>query len=379
MEQRGRRGNAKVGYTALIVVLIVLVSVPVYFLDYRASAFNIAPRDDYAPYLLAMTGETGEGPHRQSELFPIAPMAHRPISVAIALPLYYVLPYYSFTNIDEPDAAYLRATAALAFVGWVFMLLTALVVYAIARHRYSGSSAASLVVALLALLLFGFFGLAGVDPMALLLVAVVIYFVDRPIVVVPVVLLAAFANEKVVIITLVFFGARLLEWMARRQSLGNYRYWPQLAASFIAFVAYVVFRRVILPRPGYEGQLDPSTWLDAFVETIELSASLKGLVTNGVPLAVMAILVLIAWLVAPRLPPTHTLFRRVDVLVALALLLTAVFIGTQFTAGRLVLHSFPLYLPVVAVFIDRVLAAEQRAPGLDRARNAQAAQRDTQM
>ncbi len=115
MSSRATSGYAVPIYKALILALVVLVSVPVYFSDYRAAAFNIFPRDDYSPYLLAMTGETGDGPNRQAELFPSAPMAHRPLSVAAALPFYYVLPYYAFTNIEAPDEPYLRATAALAF------------------------------------------------------------------------------------------------------------------------------------------------------------------------------------------------------------------------------------------------------------------------
>jgi hypothetical protein len=302
-----------------------------------------------------MTGETGDGPNRQAELLPSAPMAHRPLSVAAALPFYYVLPYYAFTNIDAPDEPYLRATAALAFVGWICMLLTALVIYATARRRYGCSSGASLMAALAALLLFNFFDLAGIDALALFLVAILVYFIDRPAVIVPMVLVAAVTNEKVVIIALVLYAGRLLEALIKRRSFNAYAYWPQLLASASAFGAYVVFRTVMLPRPGYGHQLDPSTWLDTAMDTVTLSLSLKGALTNGVPLAAMAVLVVIAYLMAPLLAATNASFRRVDVLVALALLATAAFIGTEFTVGRLVLHSFPVYLAVLAVGVDKYL------------------------
>jgi hypothetical protein len=346
-------------YKSLIVALVVLVSVPVYFSDYRAAASNIFPRDDYSPYLLAMTGETGDGPNRQAELFPSAPMAHRPLSVAAALPFYYVLPYYAFSNIEAPDEPYLRATAALAFLGWICMLLTALVIYATARRRYQCSSGASLLAALAALLLFNFFDLAGIDALALLLVAILIYFIDRPAVIVPMVLVAAVINEKVVMIALVLYAGRLLESLVKRRSFSAYAYWPQLLASAFAFLGYIVFRTVMLPRPGYGHQLDPSTWLDTAMDTVTLSLSLKGALTNGVPLAAMAVLVVIAYLMAPLLAATNASFRRVDVLAALALLATAAFIGTEFTVGRLVLHAFPVYLAVLAVGVDKSLCVRR--------------------
>lgn len=361
MNSRAAADDAARGYQALIVLLVVLVSVPVYFSDYRAAAFNIAPRDDYSPYLLALTGETGDGPHRQAELFPGAPMAHRPLSVAAAVPFYYVLPYYAFTNIESPDEPYLRATAALAFVGWICTLLTALVVYATARRRYACSSGASLLAALAALLLFNFFDLAGIDALALLLVAILVYFIDRPAIIVPTVLIAAVTNEKVVIIALVLYAGRLLASLVKRRSFAAYAYWPQLLASAFAFLGYVVFRTLMLPRPGYGHQLDPSTWLDTAIETINLSLSLKGAVTNGVPLAAMAVLVAVAYLTAPRLAATKAGFRRVDSLVALALLATAAFIGTEYTVGRLVLHAFPVYLAALAVVVDQYLCVRRDA------------------
>ncbi len=72
-------------------------------------------------------------------------------------------------------------------------------------------------------------------------------------------------------------------------------------------------------------------------------------------MAAMAVLVVIAYLTAPRLVATKASFRRVDVLAALALLATAAFIGTEFRVGRLVRYSFPVHLAVVAVVVDEWL------------------------
>jgi hypothetical protein len=85
--------------------------------------------------------------------------------------------------------------------------------------------------------------------------------------------------------------------------------------------------------------------MSSFVETAGHTLSLKGIVTNGVPLAAMAIIVLIAYLVTPRLRTGTISFERSDVLAALALAVTAFAIGTEFTSGRLVAHSFPALPP----------------------------------
>jgi hypothetical protein len=45
-------------------------------------------------------------------------------------------------------------------------------------------------------------------------------------------------------------------------------------------------------------------------------------------------------------------FSPLDLAVAPALLVIGVAIDMQFTVGRLVMHSFPLYLPLLAVVIE---------------------------
>lgn len=342
------------GMPLLVVLLIVLATVPAFFSAYRGAAFDTEPTDDYAPYLLAMTGVTGEQLHRQSELFPGAPMAHRALAVAVALPAYYALPFYAFSQLEEVDEPYLRATAALAFVGWLSMLLTALAVYAIARRKLRCSQVASYIAALLTFLLFSFVRLPGVDSLAVLLIAMLVYFFDRPAIFVPLVLASVVINEKVVIVAVVLTGARLLSWVISQRSAQGFRYGPQLVASVVALAAYVLFRQVVLPRSAgaYEGQLDPTTWPAKMLETIDLSLSLKGLITGGIPITVITILVIIAWVMAPRLRTGTTSFERSDVVVAPALLVTGAFIGMEFTVGRLVLHSFPVYLPMIAVLVD---------------------------
>lgn len=337
-----------------VVLLIVLSAIPQFFSAYRSASFDTAPRDDYAPYLLAMTGLTGDGPRRQEGLFPGAPMAHRPLAVAAALPAYLVLPFYAFSELEEVDEPYLRATAALVFVGWLCMLLTVPMVYAIARHRHGCSRVASYVAALLTFLVSEFVALSTGDTMAILLIALLVYFIDRPAIVVPLVLVSAFTNEKIVIVAVVLFGARLLAWLAARRPARGFAYRAQLLASIAALATYALFRQVLLPRPGGEhaGQLDPSTWPANLLETIDLTLSLKGVVTNGIPIAVVLIMVTIAWVMAPRLRGRDGSFQRSDVLVALAMVVTAAFIGAEYTVGRLPMHTFPIYLPMLAVLVD---------------------------
>lgn len=333
---------------ALVVLAFVLSTVPAFFAIYRDSAFQASPRDDYAPALLALVGEQGTPPARQRTLLGGAPFGYRMLSVVAAVPFYELLPYYSFSNLEAPDEPYLRATAALSMVSYVSILLTVLAVYCIARRRMNCSPGASLLAALLSFGLFQFVGTGGVDPIALLVVGLLVYFLDRPIIFAPLIIASAAINEKIVIIFMVVFAGRVLAWLVRRRAA--FQYWPQTLSTGAAVVAYASMRH-LLRLPGNEAETDPSTWFSGAVSTLASSLSLKGVIQNGIPLVVMAILLLVAyatWRRRRHIPG----FSPLDLAVAPALLFIGFIINAQFTVGRLVIHSFPLYLPLLAFVID---------------------------
>jgi hypothetical protein len=352
-----RRWLFRFGLPAVVIVTMIISTVPSFFSTYRFAAFDTVPRDDYAPYLLALVGELGPEPHRNEKLFEGAPMAYRMLSVAVAVPAYQVLPYYAFSNLEDPDEPYLRASAALALVSYVSVLLTILAVYLIARRRLACSRVASILVACFAYPLFDLVSTVGVDALAVLIIALLILFLDRPVVFVPLVVISAGVNEKIVLIFLILTGMRTLVWLVRHRTARGYPLWPQTLASIVGAAVYVAIRRFIIPLPGWENQLDPLTWPSTFVTTLMETLSLKGLATNGVTLVVMAGLVAVAWLMARRLGDDAVVFRRSDVSVAVALLVISFSIGMGVTAGRLVAHAFPLYLPMVALLIDLYVGA----------------------
>jgi hypothetical protein len=175
-------------------------------------------------------------------------------SVAAAIPFYYLLPYYSFSRLQEPDELYLRATAALG-VSYLSVLLTVLAIYGIARRRLKCSLGASLLAALFSFGLFQFLGTSSVDPLAVLVISILVYFTDRPVVFAPLIIASAAMNEKAAIIFAVVFAARFVAWLLRHRV--PFQYWTQTLSTGIAVIAYAAMR-LILGVPGYESQTDPA-------------------------------------------------------------------------------------------------------------------------
>jgi hypothetical protein len=351
----------------LLALAFVLSTIPAFFAIYRDAAFQTSPRDDYAPSLLALVGERGAPPDRQPTLLGGAPFGYRVLSVAAAIPFYELLPYYSFSNLPVTDEHYLRATAALSMVSYLSILLTVLVVYGIARRRLKCSPGASLLTALMSFGLFQFMSTSGVDPLAVAVVALLVYFLDRPMIFGLLIIASAAMNEKVVIIFAVVFAVRVIAWLVGHHAA--FRYWPQTLATGVAVLAYALMHQ-LLQLPGNEGKTDTRTWFAGAAATLGSSLSVKGVVQNGIPLVVIAVLLSVAY-ATWRLRRDVPGFSPLDLAVAPVLLAIGLIIDVQFTLGRLVMHSFPLYLPLVAFVIDDfVIKRDPNGAGLGQQRES---------
>jgi hypothetical protein len=337
-EQRTRRTiPIAAGLAALL-----LATTPIFFDIYRTAAFNTIPRDDYAPYLLALTGQGGQ--------IPGAPFAYRILSVVAAAPFYYALPAYTFSNLRGVDASYLKATQALSFASYLWLVLTALVIYAIARRQYSASRAACAIVALLTFLLSGFIARTGVDPFAILVIGLLLLWQKRAALFIPLVLVSVGINEK---IPIVFAGVMLFRLIAAGRGRRRFDSYPQLLSSCVAIACYFVVVQVV-KAPGHANQLNPGAYWAQFQSTIGYTLSLKGLVLNVIP--VLVLLFVIALSARCGRPGV---FRTSDVSGLVILVALASIADVDYNVGRIAMYSYPLYIPALAGFVDDALDSAQ--------------------
>jgi hypothetical protein len=97
--------------------------------------------------------------------------------------------------------------------------------------------------------------------------------------------------------------------------------------------------------------------------TIEYTLSLKGLVLNLVPIVILATIILLAVQANGGAPGSREYPMVADVSAFLVLLMLGLVASLAYTAGRVVMYSFPVYLAAASRFIDReAAAAEGRLP-----------------
>lgn len=330
----------------MAVAIALLSTIPILFDIYRTAAFNTIPRDDYAPYLMALSGDGGSVPG--------APAVYRVLSVAVALPIYWLTAPYRFTNLPFADPQYLRATQALSIVSYLSMLATAFAVYRLCAAKYGMRPPVSMVAGLMSLLLGGFQLRTGVDPFGVLVVTLLLLCVSRMSLFAPLMMLSAIVNEKIPILFSVVLFFRFLP-SARHGGSRAMR--SQLACAVAALCLYVGIVTV-MHIPGVPSQTDPARVGANVKAAVVASLSAKGCVTNLLPLVTVCLMVMLAARVNKM-----SAYSPTDASGAIALTVLACLVNVQYNIGRIVMYSFPFYLPAAASCLEDLLNGERARAG----------------
>jgi hypothetical protein len=323
----------------------VLLAVPLFFLVFRLAVFNTVPRDDYAPFLLWLAGAQGGA-------FPSSPYCYRVLSMVVAWPLYEVMPRAALTNIPGSlSPEWVRATAAISAETALCLVAACFVTVAVARRCGLGLAEAALAGLLLVVLSL-YTQIASIDAVALLLIALGPLLVRCVPAFAVLILVSIPADEKVALVLALWLGVRVVLVPEDR----GWAWWPFVAAA--AGVLLYVAMVKILAYPGNDYQLRAAAFLDTILENLRAYASMRGVLLNILP---AALLLALAWF-GQRQSRTAPLFRGVDALVIMAMLLVALVVTHLFQAGRLAMHAAPLFVvPVAAALQTRTQAKDGRA------------------
>jgi hypothetical protein len=341
VEQVMRPFGPAIRIVATFAGLAVLLS-PFLFMIYRLAVFNTVPRDDYAGFLLWIAG-SGEGG------LPGSPYCYRILSMIAALPLYLFAPVVKLTNIPAAlTPGYLRATFALSLLAFAASIGAAMITFRLGVREGGLSRAEAFLAGGLLFVLIGYTQITAIDPLAILLIAAAIGLVRRPAWFTALMLASVLANEKVALVLACWLSVRCLSHPTRRAV-----FWRQWTAALAALALYATI--VALARlPGNTYQVDPASYPLTAAENVEAWFSLRGLLLNVLPIAVLSAIGIAGDYSAAN--GAGALFRRTDLLVIPALLIVALLVTHLFQAGRIVAHAAPLFV------IPAVLASRRVPP-----------------
>jgi hypothetical protein len=329
---------------AALAFLAVLALSPFYFVLYRLALFDTVPHDDYAPYLLWLAG----APHG---VVPDSPYAYRLLSVAAAWPFYRLLPVLSLTN--QPaglSVETMRAIAALSMLSFTSLLATGGLMAWLGRKEGLNPGAAACAGGV-AMALIWHTQVTAIDPLALLFITAGLCAVRRPWLFAALLAVSIGVNEKIAMV--------LAAWLAARVVFGPDRRWAMLPA-LQAIVAVLLYGALVLTLrlPGNAYQLTPGGYFGTISENLAAYATARGLLLNIMPSLVLFTIAGIGH----RQIGTG-LFRRTDIWAIPAMLLVALVLTQFYQAGRLVMHTAPLFvIPLMAALQAR---DEPRKPSHD--------------
>jgi hypothetical protein len=324
-----------------MVVLVVLgiLTLPLFFDVYRVAAFNIIPHDDYVPYLLYLLGEEGGAEPRN-------PSGYRLLAVAVAIPFYYILPRFSFTYLEGVGDTYLQALEALSLVTYLAVVTASFVIYLLTRNRFRGSVIYALLAALISTLMFRYAAIYGIDPISIMWVCLLIYCLHNRVWFTLLLGLSIGINEKIVFLFFMLFTGRYL--------FSRYRQSFHTAVAIMTFAGYFLLR-AIAGLPGHEYMVDPGTYIKGFLYTLRIFFNFKSLALNLIPIMMTASLYFLAYREHKFRKNDTLLFTPVDILPLCGLLIICLIMDLQYTTGRIILFCFPLYLPLAALSLQRYL------------------------
>jgi len=329
----------KVKYIFFIVLLIVLTQ-NIFFDIYRGSAFNVIPHDDYSHYLLYLVGED-EGWLAEP------PYTYRVLSVAVAIPFYYVLPVYRFTNLEGKSDNNLRALEALALVFYISILVGSIFIYKITKNRFGGSETASLIAMLSSYLLFRQTGIYSIDPLAIMFRSMAIYYLRNTLVFSLLMILSIGFNEKIIIILFLLMISRLI---IRKEKLNLISLMPAISLCIYFIIRFIFY------VPGNEAQIHPDTYMSSLITNVGYTFSLKGIFLNILP----TLLTLVIYYMALKeinksKDEFNTYFTKADIIPLIGIFIISHLINVDYNIGRVSLHCFPLYLPLASIYLVRLL------------------------
>jgi hypothetical protein len=276
---------------------------------------------------------------------PQSPTGYRLLSVLVAVPFYHAVPLFKFTYLEGKSDIYLKALEALSVVTYLAVSIAAFLIYKITSKRFNGQATTSILAACIALLLFRFTAIYGVDPTAIMLICLLIYYLDKKWIFGILLILSIGFNEKICFLFVMLFGARVLF----RQPIDRF----YVIISLLAFLAYF-FLRAVVDLPGYEHMVAPKMFVEKAMHTIQILFSAKSFFLNWLP--GLLTFTLYYWArkeVAIDKNKNELLFSKVDFIPLVGFFFISIVTDMQYTIGRILLFCFPLYLPLAACYIER--------------------------
>lgn len=326
----------------LVYIISFVLLLPVFFINYRILAFNTLPFDDYYSFILDMDGKL------DSFSFS-SPQGYRFLFYSFGYIFYKILPFVELSQLEQHASGfhYYKALQALSFVSFFCLHHYFFLCYLLVKNRISPSPVLSLATAFVCLVLSFQVYFFAIDALYLFYVTLMIYYLNKPGIFIPLMLFSFLANEKICILFLLFF---LVNQVTGNKMRSNKTY---LFFSLLTLILYLVEKK-ILGFPGYDYQTDLSLFWTRITISLPYIFSIKGFYLNLVPLIILTLISWTAWKSDYFSADKTAIHHSVSILILPYLFfILGMFACSDYSIGRVSFHTFPFFIVPLAFLIDK--------------------------
>jgi hypothetical protein len=333
-------GARRFGAFVCHVALLALLLFPLLLVIFRLTIFDTLPRDDYSRILLWWLGAGADAAP------PGSPYGYRVLSNLAGAPFYYLLPSFALTNLPaQLGAEYIRANAAMAAASFMGLIVSMALAYRLVVDRFGLGRSEGVFAGLVTFVMQLHAAIFSVDPLAICVVLLALYFLDRVAVFTSILIVSVIVNEKIAIVLAIWLTIRCV--FGDRALLG--RQWLASVAAVIVYAAMVVVVRL----PGHGEQFDPAVYWPTVMQNLTASVTPRGLLFNILPCLLLVGAVVWSW--RSRGWQRDHVYAPIDLLVVPALAVVALMLTQFFQVGRVVMHGAPLFMwPLVQQYASWV-------------------------
>jgi hypothetical protein len=285
-----------------------------------------------------------------------SPMNLRFLGLVIQFAIFKFLPCLEFSrslNIYElPYPQYVCATYSNALMNYISLcgILTLSFLYAYKKLNLKLTE--SYLCVLFSYIFIKYIEFATLDRISVFYLLVVLYFLDIKIVSIVLIILASLVNEKIVYLLIIFF---FIKFFFTKNLIYKHYFFFSIISGIIVVAIYFYFTKFLNFQPFFTYNVSTNIYDKNFFKPISLIFnmffSMSGL-TNGLfPLMIC----LLPYCLPKKRISNKILFTKFEMIVPLSLVFFATGGGTE-QIGRYVMHSFPIWVPILSCYINSLLS-----------------------
>jgi len=284
-----------------------------------------------------------------------SPMNLRFLGLLIQFIIFKFVPCLEFSksiNIHQlPYPQYVCATYSNALMNYISLCGILTLSFLYSYKKLNLKLAESYLCVFFSYIFIKYIEFATLDRISVFYLLIVLYFLDNKKISIALIILASLVNEKIVYLLIIYF---FIKFFFIRNLLYKHYFFFSIISGLSVVAIYFYFTKFLNFQP-YPYDVPTNTDNIFFFRPISrifnMFFSISGLTNGLLPL----LMCLLPYFLPKKKISNNIVYTKFEMLVPLSLVFFATGGGTE-QIGRYVMHSFPIWVPILSCYINSLLS-----------------------